>query len=299
MRKPAEGEDAETEEYRNQLFGKGELWREDELAYTTHEAWAAGHWVIPDICNTELSAAFKEFTAAALADDSGGSSSGSEEGEYSEDDESGLDSAPTKRRRRAVDGDEDGEYFAGEDESESELSDGDDDDGSEYAGSDDDFGGGSRAAGRGGGGKKMGGGGGGGRKRARKAEGAAGFVVNRFQHNYVQADDCDDYGAGTHGGASKAKQSESQRTVGAGLQRGVRIVWKLKTVNGKHVRNSSNGIGSYQAMCQRPMCRRANPKGAGKTWSTCCQTIEAAAQAFEAHGRDPFDLGRKDLMHWA
>ena len=78
----------------------------------------------------------------------------------------------------------------------------------------------------------------------------------------------------------------------------MRIVWKKKMVNGKAVQNSSNGIGSYEAKCQLGKCKRANPKGSGKRWSQCFQTIEAAAEAFEEHCRDPYDLGRKDLMHW-
>ena len=82
---------------------------------------------------------------------------------------------------------------------------------------------------------------------------------------------------------------------GTTLPRGVYIVWKSK----RGVKHSSNGIGSYQARCKLTKCKRANPKGAGKQWSANCQTIEAAAQAFEQHCRDPFDLGRKDLMHWA
>jgi hypothetical protein len=69
-------------------------------------------------------------------------------------------------------------------------------------------------------------------------------------------------------------------------------------VNGKTVQNSSCEIGGYQTMCRQAKCRRANPNGAGKGWSASFPTIEAAAQAFEEHCRDPFDLGRKDLMHW-
>ena len=85
----------------------------------------------------------------------------------------------------------------------------------------------------------------------------------------------------------------------ARLPKGVLIVWKKKMVNGKQVRHHTYGIASYRATCNRPNCKRANPKGAGKGWSASFPTIEAAAQAFEEHCRDPFDLGRKDLMHWA
>ena len=70
-------------------------------------------------------------------------------------------------------------------------------------------------------------------------------------------------------------------------------------MNGIWIKNSSCGIGSYQAMCQLGKCRKANPNGSGKKWSATFHTIEAAAEAFEEHCRDPFDLGRKDLMHWA
>ena len=139
----------------------------------------------------------------------------------------------------------------------------------------------------------MGGGGGGGRKRARKAEGAAGFVVNRFQHNYVQADDCDDYGGG--------KRSEGKRTVGAGLPRGVNIIWKSKQVNGKPVRDPKYGIAKkgYQASCKRPKCKKHNTRGAGKAWTLNFATIEDAAEAFEQHCRNPFDLDNEDIMHWS
>ena len=82
----------------------------------------------------------------------------------------------------------------------------------------------------------------------------------------------------------------------ARLPKGVGIVWKKKTVNGKQVVHHTYGIASYRATCNRPNCKRANPKGVG--FSGNFETIESAAQAFKEHCCNPFNLDRDDLMHW-
>ena len=103
------------------------------------------------------------------------------------------------------------------------------------------------------------------------------------------------------------QRQQQQRTavaaaaVAAGLPRGVAIIWKSKSVDGKLLRHHSNGIAKkgYSAQCGKTKCKKHNPMGEGKEWRLNFDTIEAAAEAYEKHSRDPFDLDNKDIMHWS
>jgi hypothetical protein len=103
------------------------------------------------------------------------------------------------------------------------------------------------------------------------------------------------------GGGGTVAAAAAARTVGDGLPRGVHLIYKSKMVDGKSVRHHSNGIAKkgYSAQCGKTKCKKRNPMGEGKEWRLNFDTIEAAAEAYEKHCRDPFDLDNKDIMHWS